>query len=194
MTPKQIDRVLNKIKKIRKEINDEKRQFGGYHDGRGLRYIPFELYLKIQDFKGGLTYLRWFTKTFPDDIAMPEIMIISSIIYFKNGKIKDAEKKALQAYFADSYVIDIFIDREIKRENDSNLDLNTLKDYFSDLKKQNDLSDFQEWLTDFENTEIFKDYKLKNQELQLKLEKATDDELIDGLYDNIQQLQRLEKY
>lgn len=51
MTPKQIERIQNKIKKIRKEIYDEKRRFGGYHDGRGLRYLPFELYLKIQDFK-----------------------------------------------------------------------------------------------------------------------------------------------
>jgi hypothetical protein len=194
MTPKQIERVQNKIKKIRKEISDEKRRLGGYHDGRGLRYIPFELYLKIQDFKGGLTYLRWFTKNFPEDISMPEIMIISSVICFKNGKIKDAEKKALQAYFADSYAFDVFMERPITSENDSNFDLDALKDYFAELKKQDKLTDFQEWLADFEKTETFKDYKAKNQELQFMLEKETDDELIDDLYDNIQQLHRLEKY
>nr|WP_319570414.1 hypothetical protein [uncultured Draconibacterium sp.] len=194
MTPKQIEKVHNKIKKIRKEISEEKRLYGGYHDGRGLRYIPFELYLKIQDFGGGLTYLRWFIKTFPDDIAMPEIMIISSLIYFKTGKTKDAEKKGLQAYFSDSYVFDVFMDRPIKKDNNSNFDLNAIKDYFTDLKSQNDLSDFQNWLTDFEKTETFENYKLKYQELQAKLDKETDDEMIDDLLDEMLKFQRLEKY
>ncbi len=46
MTPKQVERVQNKIKRIRKEIYEEKKQWGEYHDGRGLRYLPFELCLK----------------------------------------------------------------------------------------------------------------------------------------------------
>lgn len=194
MTPKQIDRIQNKINKIRKEIYEEKKIWGGYHDGRGLRYIPFELYLKIQDFKGGLTYLRWFTKTFPDDITVSEIMLMSSLIYFKNKKIKDAEKKALQSYFADSYVFNIFMDRPIKKDNDSNYNLNAIKDFFADLKKQNDLTDFQNWLADFEKTETFKDFYSKYQELQLKLDKETDDILVDNLFDKIHKLKKLEKY
>jgi hypothetical protein len=157
MTPKQIERVQNKIKRIRKEIYEEKRLYGGYHDGRGLRYIPFELFLKIQDFKGGLVYLRWFTKTFPEDIGMPVIMLMASLIYFKNDKIKDAEKKALQAYFADSMTLDIFFERPIVQAKDSNFDLNAIKDFFEDLKKQNDLNDFQNWLADFMKTLDFID-------------------------------------
>ena len=194
MTPKQIEKVQNKIKRIRKEIYEEKRLYGGYHDGRGLRYIPFELYLKIQDFNGGLTYLRWFTKTFPDDIAMPEIMLMSSVIYFKNDKIKEAEKKALQTYFADSLTLDIFLDRQIKNDENSNFDLKGLKDFFEDLKKQNDLTDFQNWLGDFEKTQTFKDYKSNYQELKLKLDKETNDKVVHDLLNKIHKLQRLEKY
>lgn len=191
MTPKQIERVQNKIKKIRKEIYNEKRLWGGYHDGRGLRYIPFELYLKIQDYKGGLTYLRWFNKNFPDDIAMPEIMIMSSLIYFKNGKIKYAEKKALQAYFADSYVLDIFLDREVNDDNDSNYDLNTIKDLFDTLKKQNDMTDFQNWFVDFENTETYKKYIADFNDLKQKKKTETNHS---ELSDQILELKRLEKY
>ena len=51
MTPKQIERIQKKIKNIRKALYEEKRMFGGYHDGRGLRYVPPSLYLKIQDYK-----------------------------------------------------------------------------------------------------------------------------------------------
>ena len=194
MTPKQIERVQHKIKRIRKEIYQEKRLYGEYHDGRGLRYIPFELFLKIQDFKGGLIYLRWFTKTFPDDISMPEIMIMSSFIYFKNDKIKDAEKKALQSYFADSMTLDIFFDRPIKKDKNSNINVTAFRDFFSNLKKQNDLTDFQNWLADFEKTQTFHDYKSKYQEFILKLDKETDDKVVDDLIDKIYELQLLEKY
>jgi len=52
MTPKQIERIQTKIKKIRLALNEEKRLFGGFHNGHGLRYAPLELYLEIQEFKG----------------------------------------------------------------------------------------------------------------------------------------------
>lgn len=194
MTPKQIERVQNKIKRIRKEIYEEKRLYGGYHDGRGLRYIPFELYLKLQDFNGGLTYLQWFSKTFPDDIAMPEIMLMSSLIYYKNGKSRDAEKKALQAYFADPDTFDVFIDRPIKKDNDSNFDLNTIKDFFTEIKTQNDLTDFQNWLIDFEKTETFKTYVTSYKDLNSNRDNEKNQAIRDKLFDKILDFQRLEKY
>lgn len=189
MTPKQIERVHNKIKRIRKEIYEEKRLYGGYHDGRGLRYVPFELFLKIQDFKGGLTYLRWFTKTFPDDIGMPEIMFMASLIYFKNDKIKDAEKKALQTYFADSMTLNIFFDRSIKKDENSNIDLDAFNDFFSDLKKQTDLSVFQNWLADFEKSERFINVKTKYREINKRLKTEEDEETRDYLYKLLRQIQ-----
>lgn len=160
MTPKQIERVQLKIKKIRKEIYEEKRRFGGYHDGRGLRYIPFELYLKIQDYRGGLTYLKWFDKTFPDDNQMPHIMLMSSLICFKNNKIIEAEKKAILAYSADNLILYIFLDKKItdKEKENSNLDLDPIKDFCIELKKQSNLTDFQNWLDEFLNSEIFNNY------------------------------------
>lgn len=194
MTPKQKERIQNKIKKIRKEIYEEKKRWGGYHDGRGLRYIPFELYLKIQDYKGGLTYLRWFTKNFPDDIAMPTIMLMSSVIYFKNKKIKDAEKKALQTYFADSIVFDIFVDRPIQKESDSNFDLNAIKEFFTDIEKQNDLSDYKKWLADFVESKTFADYINEYQFLEVKRKTEKDESIQDELFDSIIKLQRLDNY
>lgn len=194
MTPKQKERIVNKIKKIRKEIYEEKKRWGGYHDGRGLRYIPFELYLKIQDYKGGLTYLRWFNKNFPDDIAMPTIMLMSSVIYFKNNKTKDAEKKALQTYFADSIVFDIFNDIPIQKESNSNFDLNSIKDFFTDLQNQNDLSDYKKWLADFVKTETFAEYRDEYQLLQARRRTEKDKLTQDELFDKIIKLQRLDNY
>ena len=83
MTPKQIERVRSKIKQIRATFAAEKRKFGAYDDSRGLRYLPLEYYIKLQDYKGGLTYTRWFQKNFPDDIGFPDFLFEWTIILFK---------------------------------------------------------------------------------------------------------------
>jgi hypothetical protein len=194
MTQKQKERIQKKIILIRKEIYEDKKRWGGYHDGRGLRYIPFELYLQIQDFNGGLTYLRWFTKTFPDDIGMPTITLMSSLIYFKNNKIKDAEKKALQTLFADSSMLDTFMSRPIQNENNSNIDLNSIEDFFLGLEKQTDLTDFRKWLAEFEKSETFIKYKTEYLDLHEQQDNENNQDVRDSLFDKILELQRLDKY
>ena len=72
MTDKQVERVRKKIEKFKKALAADKKFWGGeYHDGGGIRYIITEQYIKIQDYKGGLRYLNWFHKTFPDDGGFP---------------------------------------------------------------------------------------------------------------------------
>jgi len=68
MTPKQQARLQNKIKKIKSALAADKKHWGGYyHDGGGLRYLPPGLYIQLEDYSGGLRYLNWFKKNFPDD-------------------------------------------------------------------------------------------------------------------------------
>ena len=55
MTPKQIEKVQIKIKKIRAALAAEKRMFGCYDDSRGMRYLPPHLFVKIQDYKEDLS-------------------------------------------------------------------------------------------------------------------------------------------
>ena len=88
MTDKQIQRVKVKIKRIRATLAAEKKLYGDYDDSRGLRYIPTSLYLKIGDYAGGLVYLRWFQRNFPDDIGFPHFFFEWTIILFKNKKFK----------------------------------------------------------------------------------------------------------
>jgi hypothetical protein len=58
MTPKQIERIQSKIKQIRSTLTAEKRKYGACDDSRGIRYLPLEYYIKIQDYKGALNYTR----------------------------------------------------------------------------------------------------------------------------------------
>lgn len=176
MTPKQIDRIQNKIKQIRKVLYEEKKKFGGYHDGRGLRYVLLELYLKIQDYKGGLTYLRWFNKTFPEDIGMPVFMFGSAFIYHKNHKNIEAEKVVIHAYLSDPFLFDIFLNRPIESTKVDIDSIAEFNDYFNILKKQNDLSDFSEWLIAFEKSDTFQTIKSKYQLINERLETEEDEE------------------
>jgi hypothetical protein len=192
MTPKQIERIQKKIKDIRKALSNEKRMFGGSHDGRGLRYAPTGLYLKIQDYKGGLTYLRWFSKNFPDDIGMPVFLFEWTIILFKLGKLKDAESKAIQTYFANSYLFDKFFERtvnQIDKYENSNLMTVDFADFLSYTKNQSELKDFAEWLTDFEKSERFEKIKSKYLEICKRLKTENDTETRSYLLQQLYQLQ-----
>ncbi len=110
MTPYQKQRIELKIKKIRSILAADKRKFGGYDDSRGLRYLPTSLYIKLQDYKGGLVYTRWFVKNIPDDAGFPDFFFEWTIILFKNSKIKDAERKATASFFRNTNIFDKFLE------------------------------------------------------------------------------------
>lgn len=111
MTPKQAERLRQKITDIRRVLAAEKRKFGGYDDSRGLRYLPANYYVQLGDFKGGLTYLRWFHRNFPDDAGFPDFLFECTIILYQSGKTKEAEKKAIETYCADIHLFDEYLDR-----------------------------------------------------------------------------------
>ncbi len=153
MTPKQIERIHDKIVKIKRALAADKRRWGGYYDdSRGLRYLAPELYIKIKDYKGALRYFNWFNKTFDDDMGFPFFLFEWSITLFKNGKLKEAEKKMFQAILRSDTIIDNFLEKDY-----SSLDMNETNSLeilallnnqiynFSDVE----FNDFSEWLFDF---------------------------------------------
>ncbi|MCX6258628.1 MAG: hypothetical protein NTW49_12135 [Bacteroidia bacterium] len=159
MTPKQEERLRTKIVRIRKELAADKKQWGGfYDDSRGIRYLAPELFIKLKDYAGGLRYLQWFNRTFPDDIGYPIFLFEWTIILFKTGKIKDAEKKALKTYFSNTYLFDKFFEKELiktdKREV-SNWAAQSLTNDFHYRHSNPELSEFATWLDALIKSEKF---------------------------------------
>ena len=74
MTPKQVERLRARNLNIKRTLASEKRKFGWYDDSRGLRYKPTKYFIQLQDYKDGLTYLRWFSRNFPDDAGFPDFL------------------------------------------------------------------------------------------------------------------------
>lgn len=161
MTPKQMLRIESKITVIKKALADEKRKLGGYDDSRGLRYLPTRYFVQLADYSGGLRYVNWFSKNFPDDIGFPDFLFECTIILYKSGKIQAAQKKALETFCSNTYVIDKFFNVPIipiNKWEGSNLESPSFTEYFQYNCNQDVLQDFAEWLKAFIATEQFIDF------------------------------------
>ncbi len=160
MTPKQVERIQAKIKKIKAELAADKKRWGGfYDDSRGIRYMPLELYIKIEDYSGGLRYMNWFNKNFPEDCGFPEFLFEWTIILYKNGKFLEAEKKAFQTFCSNTYVLDKYFSRPIvaiDKYEGSNIETTAYTENFNYSQNQIELADFTKWLRDLVEGEKFK--------------------------------------
>jgi len=177
MTPKQQERIKNKIKKIKSALAADKKYWGGqYHDGQGLRYLPPQYYIQLNDFSGGLRYFNWFNKNFPDDSCYPVFLFEWTVILFKTGRLKEAEKKAFETFCNNTYLVDIFFGRqvtEIEKWEGSNLQTKGFAaNHFCYHSKQDYLTDFSEWLDKFIATERF--IHLSNKYLDIQKRLATE--------------------
>ena len=158
LTPKQADRLREQIAAVKRRLAAEKRRFGAYDDSGGWRYLPPKLYVQLGDYAGGLRYTRWFDKNFGDDIGYPDFLFEWTILLFKNGRLKEAERKAVQAYCCNTYLFDKFFGRPVVPRGmweGSNLEMPYLAELLPYSSQQPELADFAAWLRQFECTEKF---------------------------------------
>lgn len=159
MTPKQAERLRQKITVIRRTLAAEKKKFGAYDDSRGLRYFPTRYYVQLGDFKGGLIYLRWFHRNFPDDAGFSDFLFEWTLILFQNGKLRDAAQKAMDTYRADIHLLDAFLRRPstpVEPWEQVALDAESYTSYFATMGEQFDLTAFAEWLGALTVSEAFR--------------------------------------
>jgi hypothetical protein len=177
MTPKQEEKIRNKIAGIRKELAADKKHWGGfYDDSRGLRYLPPELFIKLKDYKGGLRYLRWFNRTFPNDSGYPIFLFEWTLILFKTGNLKEAEKKALETFFSNNYFFDKFLlGKEliiIENRGSSNWETADLAEILKYSKSDPEFADFGEWLEKIQTSEKY--FKIANELIEIDKKLVTE--------------------
>lgn len=181
MTEKQQERIKTKIKSIKAALAADKKRWGGYYDdSRGLRYAPPRLYIQLGDFSGGLRYMNWFTKNFPDDSGYPDFLFEWTIILFKTRRLKEAEKKAFQTFCRNTYVFDKFFNNPIipiDKYEGSNLEKAAFAESaFEYIHSQENLTDFSEWLSNFIKSEKFTHQSNKLIEINKRLNNEKDTE------------------
>lgn len=179
MTPKQAERIKNKIKKIKAALAADKKQWGGqYHDGNGLRYLPPQLYIELSDYSGGLRYLNWFQKHFPDDCGFPDFLFEWTIILFETGRLKAAGQKAFKTFCSNTYLFDAFFGRPVTpliKWETSNLESSVFATtYFEYHHTQANLTEFAIWLDGYIGSEKFAGFSQQFIELRQRLHTEKD--------------------
>ncbi len=63
--------IWARIRRYERKLQQEKREWGAYHDGAGKRYFIGPLYLLMGDLAGAVQSFHWFAQEFPDDSGDP---------------------------------------------------------------------------------------------------------------------------
>lgn len=179
MTPQQTEKLKKKIADVKRVLAAEKRKFGAYDDSRGLRYLPTGYFVQLGDYQGGLAYLNWFYKNFPDDGGFPEFLFESAILLFKTGRLKEAASAAFRTFCSNPYWIDRFLGRPVVRLEiwySSNLMQVEYTQALTYTGDQPDLVDFGDWLRELITTEDFIRGSSRYVEIYSQLKTETDKE------------------
>lgn len=178
LTERQIKSIQTKIQRIKKALADDKKRWGGqYNDSRGLRYLPPEQYLKLQDYSGAQRYFNWFHKNFPDDSGYPDFLFEWTITLFYCKKIKEAENKAIQTHFSNQYYLDKYFNKQIVRldkRHHSNWEYPEMTENFAYSATQEHLVDVTNWLEQFVTSDKFTTAVTQYNELEEQLSKESD--------------------
>ena len=174
MTEKQIERVKKKIEKFKKALAADKKYWGGFHhDGQGIRYTLPGLYIQTEDFKGGLRYLNWFNKTFPEDVGNALFLFEWAFILFKNGKLDEARRKVFSTFFSNIFVFDKFLESEpsvLIDLKDSEWERETIQKYFHYSKHSEGFEEFAHWIQGVLNSKAFFEDSKEYLEIRKELE------------------------
>ena len=113
MTPNQKQELEEQIKSIKASIEKEVQLLDGFDDEHRVVYIPTQLYIQMEDYKAGLDYIRWYLKVVPGDLGAPDFLFEWTVILYMNGKVKEAERKAVETFFNSTYIFDKFFGLEL---------------------------------------------------------------------------------
>jgi hypothetical protein len=195
MTEKQIEKIRLSIKKHRAALTAEKRKFGGFDDSGGRRYYISDLYMRIADYKGAITYKKWFDKNFPDDIGGPLLSLNWSIAYFELGKIADTEVYTIDTAFQNIYLHGLLLDRDVSRidmyEHGYDM-LEFAKSMIKDCKKVS-TKPYLDWLSTFIDTDEYKEPINKYIALNKLLKDENNRDKRIELLDHIRDLENINK-
>ena len=158
MTPNQKQEFEEQIEDIKASIETEVQLLDGYNDELRQVYIPTQLYLQMEDYAAGLDYIRWYLKVAHGDLGAPDFLFECTVIFFMCGKIKEAERKAVETFFNNTYIFDKYFGRELIQIDKLESWDNEKPEYLADFKyssNQPKLAEFTQWLKEFEHSDKF---------------------------------------
>lgn len=111
--PKTTKGIQSRIKNYEDYLKYEKRTYGGFIDGGGVRYMIGPLYVLMGDFTGALKAFRLFKRRFPDDSGEPFHNLQWALALYKSEKYKEAEAKLINTMFSNLYLVPYIFGEDI---------------------------------------------------------------------------------
>ena len=112
--PKTERGLRSRITAYRNSMKKEKRTFGHISDGYGKRYLIFWMYFVLGDLKDASTYMRWYEKTFEDDVGEPIHKLCWSLLLHRLGKENKAKYVLADLMLSNLYIVPEIIGKPIK--------------------------------------------------------------------------------
>lgn len=194
MNEKEIERIKESIKVHRARLAGEKRRFGGYFDNGGIRYVIPVLYLKIKDYKGALSYYRWFHREFPNDSGFPTFNLYCAFILFQGKKMKEAVRLMYKTAFSNTYLIDLLCKKSPGEIDKSELSESETLNFAIEIAEECDellTREFRAWICRLNETEEFKSHMKKYISIQKLLSDEPEGQLRSYLLNEASALERL---
>ena len=117
--------------------------------------------------------MNWFNKNFPEDVGFPDFLFEWTIILFKTGRLKEAERRAFQTFSLNTYIFDKFFGRAInpieKHEFSKTESAEFAIEHFGYSCQQENLLDFGAWLSTFIDSAKFKAISARLIDIQIRL-------------------------
>jgi len=79
VTQQQLDRIRKRISDIKGTLAAQKRKYGGYDDGRGLRYLPTSILFSLETIPAD-----WHT---PNGLTKPFLTTVAFLTFYLNGQL-----------------------------------------------------------------------------------------------------------
>jgi hypothetical protein len=193
MNEKQAERIRETIKVYRARLTGEKRRFGGYFDNGGIRYVIPELYLYLRDYKGALSYYRWFSREFPGDSGFPAFNLFCAFILYQNKKIREAIQLSYKTAFSNTYLVDLLCNKPVVELDKSESDITKELTYAKEIIEGCDsllTKEFRRWLCNLSETEEFSSVMNKYISIQKLLKDNPEEPLWSQLIDEASRIQR----
>jgi len=173
--PKTDKGIRSRIASYKASMQKERRAHGFISDDYGKRYLVFWLYLVLGDVKGASAYLRWYEKTFPDDVGEPVQKLCAAVLLHRAGKQRKAKY-----YLASLMLSNLYVIPEVLGEECENYKTRWLSNYAAAEYAEETPSEIRSAITDEDKTWIrelhesleFRRYRQQFMDLHERLDKA----------------------
>ncbi len=103
--PKTERGLRSRVTGYRALLTQEKRRYGGIHDGAGTRYVIFWLLFLLNDHVESKKYIRWYNKEFKGDTGEPVHKLCSALIQYRMKNLPEARFALADLMLANQHFI-----------------------------------------------------------------------------------------